>query len=197
MMQSELLFDPDTHTYTLRSGAVLPSITEITRFTHYDTAQTANVLLRDAAAERGKAVHELTALYDYGELSPDNIPPEYSGYLLGYMRFIRDYAPEWEYIEWPVHNGVAAGTIDRFGKVDLEDAIVDIKSGTSREKAGFQAQLTGYQWILRRPCKLYILHLAKDGTYKLVEYQRDMELFDACMKLHDATKKGKRQWNKA
>ena len=39
---------------------------------------------------------------------------------------------------------------------------------------------------------LFILHLEKDGTYKLINVQINCELFFACLTLHNALKKKKR-----
>ena len=39
---------------------------------------------------------------------------------------------------------------------------------------------------------LFILHLEKDGKYKLINIEINNELFNACLTLHNALKKKKR-----
>lgn len=187
---TDFQFDEATHTYTL-DGEVLPSVTHIIRFLDVDVDKS-RPWMRDAAAERGSAVHEATALIDYDE--PDvleNVPYDYQGYVNAYLAFLNDYQPEWEIIErpmWSAYGSSAfAGTVDRYGTAKGRKLILDIKTGTSSAKARHSAQLTGYWLLLGCPdCDFGILYLRKDGTYKLQMHDTKLELWDACYTLNNA-----------
>jgi len=156
-------FDEKTHEYKL-DGVVVPSVTQITRFLHYDEAQNANKWLRDEAARRGSAIHAATVLMDYGEDIPDDFPEEWRGYIKAYERFRRDF-PQLEYrgIEEIIYSDGCnfycesyAGTVDRWGiqRNAGEETrcpvpfVLDIKTGSKINHAGVIAQLQGYEYIL-------------------------------------------------
>lgn len=191
-----LHFDEATHTYTV-DGVRLPSVTEVTRFCAYDY-KSAQPWLAEAAARRGTAIHEACALIDYGE-EPEE-PPEISGYLTAYRRFLKDCHPNWELIEYPMGSltlGVA-GTLDRFGTMGGESVLLDIKTGQLHTVA-LRAQLTGYSRLLRElpdyemiHPRAYALKLSKDGTYELRKVDFDCCLFETCKYLHNALERKKR-----
>lgn len=193
-----LHFDEATHTYTV-DGKRLPSVTEVTRFCAYDY-RSAQPWLAAATARRGGAVHEACALMDYGE-EPEETP-EIAGYLTAYRRFLKDYRPVWELIEYPMGDLLLgyAGTLDRFGTFpDDLPVLLDIKTGQLHD-AALSAQLTGYLNLLkslpgRRTVwpKLYALKLSKDGTYDLRQSTPDPDLWNACLRLHHATTERKKR----
>lgn len=190
-----LQFDPETHTYTL-DGERLPSVTEIIRFTQYDTAKAADPHLKQAAADRGSRIHAYTVLMDYEDL-PDEVDRDCFGYLKAYKDFLRDTNPQWSHIEYMLGNKTLgfAGTIDRVGNLFGNTAIVDIKTGTRVNKTYFDAQLTGYSLLLGLPWvpDVYDLILSKDGTYRLLKGTVDYSLFAACKELYNATERRKRR----
>ena len=185
-----LIFEESTHTYTL-DGEVIPSVTQIIRFLDVDVDKS-RPWIRDEAARRGTLVHQATALIDYGETDVfDMVPPEAQGYVQAYLNFLRDNRCEWKYIElpgWCEYKGTRyAGTVDRYGKMNGANTLLDVKTGTSGAKTRHAAQLTGYRNFpgIDPECFLYILYLKKDGTYKLVSHMADEEAFEACLTLHN------------
>lgn len=184
-----MFFDEATHTYYI-NGVSVPSVTEITRFLQYDTAQNAKPWLRDEAARRGTDIHAMTVWEDYGE-NPDNeIDVAYSGYIMAYRRFLADFKPEWVGIEKMVGSESLgyAGTIDRYGYIFGVPCVLDIKTGGYHKQA-ITAQLTGYHRLLSFECgfipeKHYGLYLHKDGTPELKEFDADPELFNACVTIN-------------
>ena len=186
-------FDPDTHTYTI-DGVEVPSVTTVCRFLAYDQKSDKPWLAR-VAADRGTRVHEACAAIDYG-LYPEETE-DISGYLKAYRRFLKDYRPDWEGIEYTVGSAEIgmAGTIDRFGTLyDGRRCILDIKTGTQLHDAPLRAQLTGYKRLLALdrgfyPEYLYALQLSKDGTYTMVDVRQDDELLNACMFIHNAVRR--------
>ena len=190
-----LIFDPDAHRYVL-DGVELPSVTHICRFLSCDY-KSDRPWLAEAAARRGTTVHEACALIDYGEVPEET--PEIAGYLKAYRRFLKDYRPDWEWIEHPMGSLKLgyAGTLDRCGTLyDGRPCILDIKTGTLRA-AALRAQLTAYNTLayeerLHGDVYLYGLQLCKDGTYCLQEVQPDPELLKTCLFLHQATERKRR-----
>ena len=186
-------FDPDTHTYAI-DGVEVPSVTTVCRFLAYDQKSDKPWLAR-VAADRGTRVHEACAAIDYG-LYPEETE-DISGYLKAYRRFLKDYRPDWEGIEYTVGSAEIgmAGTIDRLGTLyDGRRCILDIKTGTQLHDAPLRAQLTGYKRLLALdrgfyPEYLYALQLSKDGTYTMVDVRQDDELLNACMFIHNAVRR--------
>lgn len=167
------VFNETSHTYEV-DGARLPSVTEICSLLRPPDNISPEVLRQ--AARRGTAVHEYAQLLDYG-IEPDemDVEPELAGYVTAYIRFLRDYKPEWELIEQPLYSldlGFA-GTLDRFGEIDGQPVILDIKTASSVNRAtriSWAVQLAGYLALLNRECdKRLNLLLKKDGTYQLID----------------------------
>lgn len=189
----KITFDEAAHRYTV-DGVEVPSVTTVCRFLSVDL-QSDRPWLAKVAAERGTRVHAACAAIDYG-LEPEE-DAEISGYLKAYRRFLADYRPEWEGIEFTVGDtglGIA-GTIDRFGTLyDGRTCILDIKTGSQLHDAPLRGQLTGYKRLLviNRgfwASYLYALQLSKDGTYQLREVPQDDELLDACIYINKAVER--------
>lgn len=167
---ANLVFFDEGHRYEL-DGVPVPSVTEICSH----LAPPANVppeTLR-MAAQRGSLVHELCMLMDYDAL-PDEIPPEVVGYLEAYRKFLRDYRPDWIYVEYPVYserNGFA-GTLDRFGIIGGEAYVVDLKTTANMDrpaKIKAACQTFAYGDCLadskHNIPQGMVVQLRKDGTY--------------------------------
>ena len=189
----KIAFDAENHQYYI-DGVKIPSVTTVCRFLAYDQKSDKPWLAR-VAADRGTRVHEACAAIDYG-LYPEETE-DISGYLKAYRRFLKDYRPDWEGIEYTVGSAEIgmAGTIDRFGTLyDGRRCILDIKTGTQLHDAPLRAQLTGYKRLLALdrgfyPEYLYALQLSKDGTYTMVDVRQDDELLNACMFIHNAVRR--------
>ena len=178
---SKVRFDEATHTYTL-DGKELPSVTHIIRYLAVDKANNADPNMALIARERGSAVHEATVMYDYSGEIPDDFPAEYAPYLEAYVQFVRDYQPKWELIEHPMADEAAgfAGTLDRFGLIDDEYAILDIKTSYKVDMPSLSAQLAAYNQLLCadigadeyikkrvKGINRYGLQLMRSGKYRL------------------------------
>ena len=173
-------FDPETHTYTI-DGVEVPSVTTVCRFLSYDQ-KSDNPWLSKEAADSGTRIHAASAALDYG-LDPEETE-DIAGYLKAYRRFLKDYRPDWEGIEYTTGSDVfrIAGTIDRFGTLyDGRSCILDIKTGAYRKLLYIDRDFD--------PDYLYALQLSKDGTYRLREVQQDDELFGACIFINNAVRR--------
>lgn len=76
-------------------------------------------------------------------------------------------------------------------------AIIDLKSSSVVQKVLALIQLNGYKLStefngLGDVGALFILHLEKDGKYKLIGFEITPDLFMACLTLHKALQKNKR-----
>lgn len=183
-------FNEEKHEYTV-DGVKVPSVSEILAPLSADRYRDLNPAVLQQAAARGTAVHEATEALDY-ELDPE-IVPDIAGYVEAYIAFLRDYFPAWEMVEGRVcYEGwegedlmpIFAGTVDRYGKIDGRPAVVDIKTYASMTTealiaASCQTQLyrcaiDGNYNSLWHSMKRYVLHLKKDGNYRLI----DLDNFD-------------------
>jgi len=199
MTDTRLVFDAERHLY-LYYGHIYPSVTEICApLQSFDVSPA----VLQQAQRRGTQVHEYCQLIDYG-IEPDEleVEPELAGYVLAYMRFLRDYKPQWEMIEQPLVSTAQhyAGTLDRFGTIDGKPWLVDIKTTAQPKRPtliSWACQLEGYQRMLE--CDIYHfvdLQLKKDGTYKLYfsfstqdKYDFDAaDLFDKLLKINKILK---------
>ena len=191
----KISFDEAAHRYTV-DGVEVPSVTTVCRFLAYDQKSDKPWLAR-VAADRGTRIHAACAAIDYG-IEPEETD-DISGYLKAYRRFLKDYRPDWEGIEYIAGDTLLgiAGTIDRFGTLyDGRTCILDIKTGSQLHDAPLSAQLTGYKRLLALnrgfcPDYLYALQLSKDGTYHLREVRQDDELLNACIFINKATERKK------
>ena len=194
---ANLIFYDETHRYTV-DGEEVPSVSEITRFLSRELYTEVNQTILDMAANRGTAVHKASeALDKYGKVEVDD---EHLPYMKAYLSFLREKKPEWEKIEWAVNNGTLyAGTIDRYGTLDGKKVIVDIKTTANIDK-GHRVLYTAAQNLYRMAIEqdhpveaIYILQLKKDGTWRLIEIEKQNELAEACITLSLALKKRRRK----
>lgn len=176
----EKYFDEEKHIYFI-DGKPVPSVTEITAMLN---PMPGGEVVRQAA-RRGTAVHELTELVDYEcDLDGIEVEPELAPYLLAYFRFKRDYKPDWEMVEQKLYSDPMgfAGTLDRFGKIDGTEVLLDIKTTASpsrQTKVAWAAQLAGYALLLDKPdAMLWVLQLKKDGSYTVFDMSGIQRAFD-------------------
>lgn len=182
-------FDAEKHEYTV-GGVKIPSVSDILAPLNAERYGNINAMVLQEAARKGTAVHEATEQIDYG-LDPEE-NPEIEGYLEAYYSFLFDHYCDWKMIEQPVafcraenEPPLYCGTVDRFGVVDDDLAVVDIKtyaSMTTEAQMTAASQLALYRDAILdgdpenrgrfQDCgrvKRYILHLKKDGKYRLID----------------------------
>ena len=191
-----LQFFDKGHIYML-DGERLPCVSDLCRFLHREIYKEAPVWQLETAAERGTAVHAATEVLDKtgrAEIDGDYIP-----YLEAYAQFRREHEVSWELIEHPDYHPTHryAGTIDRYGMVDGLHTLVDLKTTYTVYKPLCNASLNLYRMILEARQKtverLLILHLKKDGTYKLIPFNRDDTVPFALLTLHTALQTRRRK----
>lgn len=169
-----LEYEDETHAYTL-NGRRIPSVTEIVSLITDRKYADTNPALLEQAKCRGTAVHELCEAIDCG-VEPEalEIEPELVGYVNAYLAFLRDYRPQWDYIEKVVYTPDYAGRVDRIGRIDGDAYVVEIKTTSSMDRLSklalyFQLDFYVAAVALLLPyastIKTMGVQLKKDGTY--------------------------------
>ena len=127
-------YDAETHSYTV-DGKRVPSVTEITGVLTAGKYAEVNAAMLQQAQRRGTEVHELCEAIDCG-IDPEelDIAPELVGYVNAYLAFLRDYSPEWDFIEKIVCTSEYAGRADRIGWIDGKKCVVDIKTTANMDR---------------------------------------------------------------
>lgn len=172
-------FIEDSHTFLL-DGERLPSVTELLSPLQAESFAAINPYVLKAAADRGTAVHEICEAMDYDLDYEELVGPELVPYVEAYEEFLMDHEADWQGVEMPVHFFEQyAGIVDRFGYLDGEPVVLDIKTVQSpsvEQKVSVCCQLYAYDRAIKA-CfpefqglimAHYALYLKKDGTYKLV-----------------------------
>ena len=189
-------FDEKKHQYKV-DGKIVPSVTDILEHLTAPGYGKVNPSVLEEAKDRGTAVHELTEQIDMG-FPPEFIDPYIEGYIVAYMKFLRSYEPEWEYIEHQFYEPLwgFCGTVDRVGEIDGQKCVLDIKTTSSpsaEQKMAVCCQTAAYAFgIDLDGCDRYALYLHSDGTFDLLfcaDYEDERgfdgwELFRDMCKLH-------------
>lgn len=171
-------YDPDRHLYYSPSGEWLPSVTQVLD----GVGLTSQFYRGQRAADLGTAVHNACCLSDLGILDKDLTDPEIVGYVSGYEGFIRDSGftiLESEKLVWSKRHRYA-GRLDRFGLLDGDSTLLDLKTGVLQEAAALQ--LAGYQCAYDEetgcgPCRRIALKLYPDGRYAIREWSGDDDVY--------------------
>lgn len=177
------------HVYMLE-GERLPCVSDLCRFLHREIYRDAPLWQLEAAADRGTKVHAATEVLD--KTGRAEIQDDYLPYLEAYALFRKEHDVQWELIEHPDYHPAHryAGTIDRYGLVDGFKTLLDIKTTYKVYKPLCSASLNLYRLILEARQKtverLMILHLKKDGRYKLIKFEVDNSVPMALITLHTA-----------
>lgn len=179
-MSETLTFNPERHEYRL-GDQVLPHVTQVT-----DSLQSysgvSDKVMREAA-DRGRAVHLATQLWDEDDLDVDSLPDTVRPYLDAWIRFREETGFEPGLIEFRVHSRTFgyAGTLDRTGSFHKlrgirpdQPALIDLKA-TYKIMAAVGPQTAGYLHALHETLgnkitrRRFAVQLKPDGTYRLEE----------------------------
>lgn len=191
-----LTFYDKGHIYML-DGERIPCVSDLCRFLHRELYSDAPAWQMEAAAERGTKVHAATEALDGSGRA--EIEEEYLPYLQAYARFRKEHEVQWELSECSMYHPEHryAGTIDRYGTVNGKKTLLDIKTTYRVMKPLCLASLNLYRMILEEKEmeveQLMILHLKKDGTYKLIRFDRDDAVPSALLTLHKVLQKKRRK----
>jgi len=197
----DLHFEESSHTYTL-NGRRVPSVTQVLDPLIVLDGIPWDVL--EAARIFGNHVHLACHLYNLGTLDWDSLDPVLASYVRGYVRFLTDTG----FIVLASEERVAsvkmgyAGTLDLFGRLDGEAALIDAKRTVAVPRS-VGPQTAGYEQAVREShpdavaqcasgpgdgrINRYALHLRADGSWRLVPKTdpNDARVFLAALTLHN------------
>ena len=192
-----LEFNSTDHTYTL-DGERIPSVSDllipVTILGYNLKRSSLDAFLdnRDAAAERGTKVHQLTQRLDQGK-KIRRVYPDLEGYITAYEKFLEEHKPEWTMTEQMVHGTVKgityAGTLDRYGEVYGYNGpcLVDIKTSSTTHYETWLLQLQAYNALLpakQKAKNLLILWLHKKGTYQVYDLTKEDDHLSKLLAFH-------------
>jgi len=169
---SGLSFDEATHTYRY-GGRVVPGVTSILAPLNDFNRVPPQVL--DAARDLGTAVHLACELDDLGDLDEAALDPALAPYLRAWRAFCADSYVRWYKIEIPEYHRTLgyAGTPDRYGAVQGDLAVVDLKSSAALYPS-VGPQLAAYAHAIDEKkaatIKRIAVQLKADGTYATKTY---------------------------
>ena len=193
---ADLLFREADHIYTL-DGQELPSVSQLCAPLHKAVYENVPQWQMEAAAERGTAVHAATV--ELEAAGSAETAEEYLPYVTAYRNFLREHRVSWQLTEQPLYHPehLYAGTPDRYGAVDGIHTLLDIKTTYSVYKPLCRGQLNLYRLMLIAkgivPQRMLILHLRKDGTYRLIPIAEDEPLANALITIHNALPKRRKK----
>jgi hypothetical protein len=178
-------FDPVQHRYWVGTRELL-AVTAI--------LQTAGLVdatwFTSASRARGAVIHRWAEAFDRGEAVPP-LEPSYEPYLEAYRRFRHDARPVWHGLEQSVADYALgyAGTLDRWGTLQGEPVVVDLKTGVI--PAWAPLQLVAYARLDLGDCSVarrrrLVIQLRPTGRYAIREYPlvnfgRDERVFLAAL----------------
>ena len=196
-MNNRLTFNEEAHQYLL-DGNLIKSVTQILT----DEGIIDTRWFTPEAAERGTLVHKATQFLDAGNLDWFSLREDLIPYVNAYEKFVDETGFHPVVIEQPVFDEGAyfAGTPDRIGpltKLNIDYAVVDIKTGSHQKWWGLQTAAYSYasQSIYREfgILKRFSLELRKNGSYDLREHNNrsDIDDFLAIVRVHHWKNKNK------
>lgn len=187
-----LLFDPDTHRYTL-DGVPVPSVTQLVSPLGPDPEEDPDLELTvESAADRGLTMHAYIAHRLEGNAPEDfELPEAYSPYADAVELFLSEHTVDPLLIETPLPGPGFAGTPDLLCTFDGKISILDWKFVSQIVKSKVGAQLGGYRMLCEFnqlfPEALYAVQFLSDGTYRLypADFDRSANAFRQSLLLRD------------
>lgn len=181
-------FNPATHTYVeVSTGRLLVSITQML----VADGLVDDRFFTEESCERGTAVHELTADYDFGILKPEECVSLYRPWLLAHVNVMKIERAEWQLIEEGRAHGPMgfAGRCDRAGVMRGGVCVNEIKSGArsnSHEiQTALQAILVAHEFHLDSAPEMihrYAEYIGDNGRAKLLRHEKRTD-FDKARQL--------------
>ena len=188
----ELQYDPSTHTYRLRSGEVLSSVTGILKaegIQQYGPRNSA----ADFAMQVGTWVHQAVEWFEKGTLDEGTLSEGIALYLESYKQFraLTGFRPFLDLIEVPMWQPQwrFSGTPDLPGMIGNRFVVTDLKCGAKRtgdriQVAAYgkllQASVIGFDRIYPEGCIVYLDdsgEMPKIERVSAEEMNRNAEVF--------------------
>ncbi len=194
-----LVFNAEDHSYVM-DGIQLPSVTTILKGAGVIDGRWFN----PAATDRGFKVHQMLEFFDDESLDESDIDDQLLPYLDGWRNFREETSLRIIDIEKAVwHPSLNyAGTVDRFGLINGEPHIIEIKTGQpakwhSLQTAAYEAcyqKLPYYQSQHEsREMKRIAVYLNEKKKYKVIEHpdnRGDFSVFISSLNVYKWMNKG-------
>lgn len=181
----------DEHHIYRVNGVEVPSVTQILS----GVGIIANPFYSDYGADRGTKVHRATELYDRDNLDEDSLDPVLRPYVESWARFRaeKDFVPSLIEKRLYAQTYGFCGTVDRVGKFNGVETVVEIKSGSP--EPWHKIQLGGYRLLLNLnsiKCVSRISVYLSDHGYKVVLHTNahDDSLFLSALAVYNFKKNG-------
>lgn len=161
------------------NGKRVPSVTEILSIEGFVVFPRVPARLLEAAANRGRLAHAVTAKMDLGDFV-GSYPPEAEPYVKAYEKFRADSNFHPELVEHVIVNPRHryAGTLDRVGLLNGRRVLIDLKCTAQCQKS-VGMQLSAYELSLEEPVEArFTLRLLSDGNYRLDEKKDRRDVHD-------------------
>lgn len=160
--------EPETHTYRLPGGEVVPGVTRLLR-PLIDLAGIPKDVL-EAKADLGRRVHAACHYLSENDLEPSSVEPDVAPYLAGFERFIVESGARIVANERIVHSQQwgYAGQLDLIADIERVRYLIDIKSCVAVPMSA-GPQTAAYHRALGDPTVTHraALRLKPDGRYVL------------------------------
>jgi hypothetical protein len=184
MLSAPFRFNEHDHTYTDARGRV-PHITGLLSVSGWTDEQ----WFTEESSERGREVHRVTAQYDLGAVSQQEVEDgdhPFKGYLLAYLAWERIVRPRWQHVEV----GVVLRTLrfggrpDRVGAVFGAKAVGEIKTGDPTKghviQTALQAILVAPEYNLKPESILrHAVYVRDNGRFKHEEHRNRADFSEA------------------
>lgn len=123
------------------------------------------------AMQRGTDVHEIFALElgaHMGWCEHPVIAEDYAGYHVGILAWIKQAKPQPMMLERTLKHKTYpyAGTLDYVGMIGEDYGVLDLKTGTPER--WHTLQIHGYQKMLDKASRMWVLYLSNDGSFKQI-----------------------------
>lgn len=176
------------HQYEV-DGLLIPSVTQVLTLAGISDVSGIPAHILDRASAIGTAVHQACEFLDQDDLELESLDPSIVGYVVGYQKFREEQKFTSELVEHRIIaelGGMKYGMcVDRMGRFEGSDVpvVLDIKT-SSRPQASWAIQTAAYAIGLSLDCERKIVHVAKDGTYKVIAHEEnDLPVWGAALEV--------------
>jgi hypothetical protein len=180
-------FTAEGHIYEC-DGVVVPSVTQVLTLAGIDDVSRIPLHYLERAAGIGTAVHQACEYLDQDDLDLDSVDSSIVGYVLGYQKFKQEH----NFIPSAIEKRGIAETdglqfgycLDRLGMIGETEVLLDIKTA-SKKSHSWPIQTAAYADAINLGGTRYIVHVAKEGTYKLIEHEapQDFEVWRGALQV--------------
>ena len=201
---AELVFDDETHTYRLKGGEVLSSVTGILKAEGIQQYGPRNADA-DFKMQVGTWVHQTIAWFEHGTLDEGTLSEGIRPYLESYKSFKKatGFQPILPLIEVPMWhpNWRFCGTPDLPGRIGDRFVLADLKTGAKR--AGDQVQIAPYGDLVQASVVGFeaifpegiVCYLQSDGSRAKSEPVSALEMHENLMTFYGVLRT--HRWKKA